>query len=140
VGENMILGFGRDANSEGEIGGIKLELFDISDFANPTSLDSIILDKDTYSELEYNHKALAYRYSDNLFAFPYHKYSNSKDYNYLGVFQVQNNLLKRYNPLSSSDNYSWESSRGLIFDMNGTTYISFFANGDIITEELKKGE
>jgi uncharacterized secreted protein with C-terminal beta-propeller domain len=142
VGENMILGFGRDASSNGEVQGIKIELFDISDFANPSSLDSIILHKNTQSELEYNHKALAYRYSDNLFAFPYYQrgdYGNDyKDYNYLGIFQIENDLLKKYTPISNSSNYSWSGSRGLIFDMNNTTYISFFTNDRVITQKLNK--
>jgi uncharacterized secreted protein with C-terminal beta-propeller domain len=132
VGEDKILGFGRDANTDGQVEGVKIELFDISDFANPTSLDSITLNRDTHSELEYNHKALAYRYSDNLFAFPYSQYGDS----YLGVYQVENNLLKQYTPINSSNGYSWSGSRGLIFDLNNKTYISFFSNDKIITEEL----
>ena len=144
VGDDKILGFGRDADSNGVTQGVKIELFDISDFANPTSLDSIVLNKNTYSEIEENHKALAYRYSDNLFAFPYHQwrdYQNEsrvefKNDNYLGVYQVENNLLKKYQPIKSSGKYSWGNSRGLIFDMNSTTYISFFTNDKVITTEL----
>ncbi len=134
VGEDKILGFGRDANSDGQVEGVKIELFDISDFANPISLDSIVLSRNTHSELEHNHKALAYRYSDNLFAFPYSQYGNY----YLGVYQIENDLLKKYTPINGSSGYnSWNGSRGLIFDLNNKTYISFFSNNKIITEEVK---
>lgn len=138
VGENKILGIGRDADSSGRTQGVKIELFDISDFANPSSLDTIILSQYTYSELEYNHKALAYRTSDNLFAFPYRERSDYQTYNYLGVYKVNDNKLSSYNPIHNPNDNSWGQHRGLIFDMNETTYISFFGNDSIITEELNE--
>jgi len=133
VGDNKILGVGEDANSEGRLQGLKLELFDISDLANPTSLDSIKYSKGTYSELIYNHKALAYRDSDNLFVFPY---SNSGS-NYLGIYQIKDNKINQYQPINGSNKY-WQESRGLIFDMNSTTFVSFFTDKGIITHKLNK--
>ena len=139
VGEDKLLGIGRDADAEGQLKGVKVELFDISDFANPTSLDSIIYAESTYSELEYNHKALAYRNSDNLFAFPYINYgnksSNHQSSNYLGVHQIKENDLVSYDAIQAP-NYNWGEARGLIFDMNETTYVSFFSGESIITKEL----
>ncbi len=141
IGENKLLGIGRDASSNGQVQGVKIELFDISDFAHPSSLDSIILARDTSSELENNHKALAYRESDHLFAFPYREQGDhTNDYktkNYLGVYQIKDDGLLTYQPIKSSVN-NWGESRGLIFDMNKTTYISFFANGEVVTEKLEE--
>jgi len=139
VGDDKILGVGEDADSEGRLQGLKLELFDISDLANPISLDSIKYPKDTESELLYNHKALAYRNSDNLFAFPYSVYGNHTSnytiYNYLGVYQIKNSKIDTY-PAIKSTNRDWGDSRGLIFDINGTTFVSFFTKSDIVTKEL----
>ncbi len=141
VGDNRLLGIGRDASSDGRVQGIKIELFDISDFANPSSLDSVILDRDTSSEIERNHKALAYRANDNLFAFPYYEngdYTNDyKTYNYLGVYQIKDNNIITYPRVKSSIS-NWGESRGLIFDIDNQTYISFFANGEVITEKLEE--
>ncbi len=134
VDENRLLGIGRDASSDGRLKGIKIELFDISDFANPSSLDSVVLDKSTSSEIERNHKALAYRATDNLFAFPYYENGN---YNYLGVYQIKDNQIITYPRVKSSIN-NWGESRGLIFDIDNQTYISFFANGEVITEKLEE--
>ena len=132
IGEDKLLGVGVDTNSEGRRLGVKIELFDISDFAHPSSLDSIVLEENSYSELENNHKALAYRASDNLFAFPYSKYNGN---NYLGIFQVKGDALKSYEAvLSQSSN--WGEHRGLIFDFNGTTYISFFSDENVLTKKL----
>jgi len=138
IGEDKLLGIGRDADSNGVAKGVKIELFDISDFANPSSLDSIVLSDNTYSELEYNHKALAYRTSDNLFAFPYRAYEGYNTYNYLGVYQIKNDGLVTYDAISNPYNDGWGEHRGLIFDMNETTYISFFSSDTVITEELNK--
>ena len=141
IGDNKLLGIGRDADSGGQVQGVKLELFDISDFAHPTSLDTIILNRDTSSQLEYNHKALAYRESDNLFAFPYQEYgdyhNDYKTYNYLGVYQVKDDELVSYKRIDSKTQ-TWNESRGLIFDMNNQTFISFFNNGEIVTEKLEE--
>jgi len=138
VGDDKILGIGEDADSEGRVQGLKLELFNISDLANPTSLDRVRY-SNTRSELLYNHKALAYRTSDNLFAFPYNVYTDyNREYrasNYLGIYQIKDDKIATYSAISSS-NSDWSDSRGLIFDINGTTFISFFTNSDIVTQDL----
>ena len=136
VGDDIIIGFGRDADASGRTKGVKIELVDVSDFASPVSLDSIILNDNTSSQLEYNHKALAYRYSDNLFAFAYTDYTNYTTQNFLGIYQLKDSQLISYTPLETTES-SWGEKRGLIFDINGTTYISFLGNQNIITTTLK---
>lgn len=136
VSDDLLLGIGRDADNEGRLKGVKIELFDISDFANPTSLQSITLAENTHSELEFNHKALAYRNSDKLFAFPYRSYENYQSSNALGVFQIQNNTLMSHDAVETSVNNGWGEHRGLIFDMNNTTYVSFFAGDSVTTKTL----
>ena len=143
IGNNLLLGVGRDTDILGRRKGVKIELFDVSDFDNPTSLSSIILPNAKYSQLEYNHKALAYRSSDNLFAFGYNesKYISNiyQSKNYLGIYQIKDNLLKSYEPLLNTNN-SWGDDRGLIFDLNNQTYVSFFHNDFIISKILTKKE
>ncbi len=141
VGEDRLLGIGRDADANGQLKGVKIELFDISDLENPTSLDSFSYGDRTTTELEYNHKALAYRRSDNLFALPYRVEGDYDDYakesSYLGVHQIIGDEIKSYKPITSDDS-NWGERRGLIFDMNGTTYISFFSNNNITTDKLEE--
>lgn len=143
IGDNKLLGIGQDTDSEGRRKGVKIELFDISDFENPSSLDSITLAKGTYSELENNHKALAYRSSDQLFAFPFSNYGNEvnnyQQSNHLGIYQIENNALKSYKGISDNST-NWGEHRGLIFDLNNTTYISFFADDSVITTTLTPKE
>jgi len=140
VSDDLLLGVGRDADSEGRLKGVKLELFDISDFANPTSLQSITLADNTHSELEFNHKALAYRNSDKLFAFPYRSYENYQSSNALGIFQIQNNALVSHEAISTTVTNGWGQHRGLIFDMNNTTYVSFFAGDSVTTKTLNQND
>ncbi len=135
VGEDYILGIGRDAKPNGQVLGLKMELFDISDFANPNSVDSYNFgSRFSYSEMENNHKALAYRGSDKLFAFAYSwgGYWESRIKS-LGIFQIVGDKINAYEPIKSPNsdlNYN-SFERGLIFDINQTTYIAYFANGQI---------
>ena len=135
IDNDKLLGIGQDADSEGNRKGVKIELFDISDFENPSSLDSITLGKNTHSEVEENHKALAYRASDHIFAFPFSSYEQDSNSNYLGVYQIENDSLKSYKEIQAN-NENWGEHRGLIFDLNNTTYISFFSDDSVITKKL----
>jgi len=143
IGNDKLLGIGQNTDNEGRRKGVKIELFDISDFENPSSLDSITLAEGTYSEVENNHKALAYRSSDYLFAFPFSNYGTKfNDYqqsNHLGIYQVDNNSLKSYAGLQENEQ-KWGEHRGLIFDLNNTTYISFFSDDTVITKKLTAKE
>jgi len=143
IGEDKLLGIGQDADEEGRRKGVKIELFDISDFENPSSLDSITLAKGTYAEVEFNHKALAYRSRDHLFAFPFSNYgtelNNYQHSNHLGIYQVTNNSLKSYETLNDNSQ-NWGEHRGLIFDLNATSYVSFFSDDTVITKTLTNKE
>ena len=140
IGEDRLLGIGQNTDSDGNRLGVKIELFDISDFKNPSSLDTILLPTNTSSELESNHKALAYRASDNLFAFPYSQYVHSVlgsfRQNGLGLYQVKDASLKSYEALENNSQ-NWGEHRGLIFDYNNITYVSFFSDDTVISKILK---
>lgn len=143
VDENLVLGIGRDATPDGQTTGLKIELFDISDFAHPKTLDSYTLTGNyTKSPLEWSHKALAYRNSDRLFAFPYSKYINNAKgvTDYLGVYQIADQKLEVYQPpIASHASAPYDASemqRGLLFDLEGETYIAFFDNGEISYQKL----
>lgn len=141
ISKNLILGFGRDATPDGQVAGLKLELFDVSDFAHPLSLDSYTLPGNyTQSEIEYNPKALAYRDSDKRFAFPY-RMNDGYRYgmgNYLGLFRIAGDTIKTYRPPMEGKKENYISyQRGLLFDMNGQTYVAFFSNGVITYRALQ---
>ena len=74
--ENHLLTIGRDATATGQQRGLQLQIFDVTDGANP-----IVKQKFTYtgseygsSEAEYDHKAFTYFADRNLLAFPYTSY------------------------------------------------------------------
>ena len=80
--ENHIIGFGKDAvegttkdpngiNSTAYYMGMKVALFDVTDFSNPKVMyEEKIGDRGTDSEILYNHKALLFSKEKNLLAFP----------------------------------------------------------------------
>ncbi|MBE1555779.1 beta-propeller domain-containing protein [Sporosarcina limicola] len=78
--ENHLIGFGYETvaqkNPQGgepiiTTQGMKVSLFDVTDFANPKEKDTeIIGGKGTYSQIQQNHKALFQHKGRNLFGFP----------------------------------------------------------------------
>lgn len=79
VGENQVLGFGRQTKIEDNPNGgdsfvrttgVKISLFNVADVANPIEQDSVVLGDAGYSELNYNHKALYWHPEQNLFGLP----------------------------------------------------------------------
>ena len=75
--ETHIIGIGQDVEIEdtkyGEIEvvkGVKVSLFDVSDFNNPKEIDSLIIGEKAYTDVQYNHKAVLFSKDKNLLAFP----------------------------------------------------------------------
>jgi len=139
VDENRLLTIGRDANSEGVQQGIMIELFDISDFANPKLADKVTIgDNSFYSQALTNHKAFIYRESDKLFGFDYNSW-NSYAMSYFGLYQVDGVTIKSIAKLSTTnESYTqcgW-SSRGIVFDYETSSYVAYFCNGTVATQLL----
>ncbi|MFT4977226.1 MAG: putative secreted protein with C-terminal beta-propeller domain, partial [Myxococcota bacterium] len=62
IGEDHILAIGMDGTDDGQITGLAVSLFDISDFSSPALLDKYTLDSDdwSYSQALYDHHAFTY--------------------------------------------------------------------------------
>lgn len=89
IDENTVLGIGRDTqemyvkNPDGtetvvgfQQGGIKLSLFDISDFANPTELHSLVVgSENAWSDALHNHKAIVVDRANGLIGFSLNDHS-----------------------------------------------------------------
>lgn len=137
VDENTLLSFGRDANSMGNQLGLQIQLFDISDFANPSLLDKVSVgDNYTYSELSYNPSMFIYRSSDKKFAIPYKSY-NCYEQNYMGVFDLNNSKINEYFTLQVDSHY-YSSLRGVIYDYNNSSYATMFATDKTLTKAILK--
>ncbi|MEI5907765.1 beta-propeller domain-containing protein [Bacillus spongiae] len=88
--EKHIIGFGHDTTliydeknpsvePRVQTGGMKISLFDITNFENPKEIATeIIGDTGTYSNLLYDHKALLHHKEKDLFAFPISVYLNKE--------------------------------------------------------------
>jgi uncharacterized secreted protein with C-terminal beta-propeller domain len=71
INNNLLLGIGREATEEGRQQGLKISLFDISDFENPREVDKYIVEGQwSYSEAEYEHKAVLFDDERNLLVIP----------------------------------------------------------------------
>jgi inhibitor of cysteine peptidase len=75
-GDHYLIGIGKDAkpSETGDFAwfqGLKISLFDVSDYSNPREIDSLILgDRGTESEVLYNHRAFLFDDERNILVIP----------------------------------------------------------------------
>lgn len=90
--ENHIIGFGYETRENGTrvtTEGLKMVMFDISDYTNPQVLFKVnIGDRYTSSELLYNHKALLYSKEKNIIAFPLKCYEKGKSNSKAVIYNI----------------------------------------------------
>lgn len=70
--DGYLLTIGRDASDEGQVGGLKLEIFDVRDPANLKSVKTAVLGDswNTWSEAQWDHKAFTYFPARGLLGIP----------------------------------------------------------------------
>jgi hypothetical protein len=75
--ENHILTIGRDATDDGQARGLQLQIFDVTNGANPIRKHLHTYTGDEYgsSEAQYDHKAFTYFADRQMLAFPYYAYN-----------------------------------------------------------------
>ncbi|MCX6075703.1 MAG: beta-propeller domain-containing protein [Campylobacterales bacterium] len=144
VDENRVLSIGRDANTiTGQALGLQLQLFDVTDFTNPLLVDKTTIGGSyTYSSAEYNHKAFVYRPSDLMFGLQYSNLETTGSTNNFGIFQMDGMSIKKVHTMSKAlvDYYWGDANRGLIFDLNSTTYGALFEGSNILSDTILNGE
>lgn len=144
VDDDRILAVGRDADAEGRQQGVQIQLFDISDFANPALADKITIgDSGTYSEAADNHKAFTWRSSDETFALPVGAWS-PVNFTYSDALQVYRldglaiDALGAVEPEATGEkSYSYSAeSRGVLFTLDGEDYAAYFNGNGFTAQKL----
>lgn len=107
--ENHLIGFGYDTEAIKEKGsseprivtkGMKISLFDVSDFHNPKEKDTEIVGGiGTYSPIQHDHKALFQHRDLNLYGFPVAIYEEIENLTY-GEFEAEGALVYEITPES----------------------------------------
>ena len=139
--DNYIIGVGYDATEQGRITGLKIALFNITDFANPTEISKYIIEH-AYSSANFDPHAFLFSKSKNLLVIPVEKYSYmdySSSFSGVYVFNItsQNGIVYRGNISHEPENY-----RGMIY------YYSYYnrgnevyaSKGDLITVTLNTAD
>lgn len=94
--ETHLIGFGYETKEDGTrvtTDGLKMVMFDISDFTNPQVLFKVKVgdSKYTYSQLLYNHKALLFSKEKNIIAFPLYSSSGTKTNSRAAIYEIDLN-------------------------------------------------
>ncbi|MFA5020395.1 MAG: beta-propeller domain-containing protein [Candidatus Pacearchaeota archaeon] len=94
--ENHIIGVGMEANEQGRTQGMKIALFDVSDFENPKEMSKYEVEGVwSYSPALYDHKAFLFDREKELLVLPISYSEEAGEYNYKqwqGVFVFDINL------------------------------------------------
>ena len=86
VGENLLLGVGREATETGRVTGAKVSLFDVSDPSDPRTLDSLVLEGGS-SEVEWDARAFLWWAPKQLAVVPINNWRS----NYYGALALRVN-------------------------------------------------
>lgn len=140
ISQDQLLSIGRDADASGRVGGLQIQLFDLSDFAHPQLRDKLLIgDRNTYSDAEYDHKAFIYRASDQSFGFPYRSFDGYGGYTeHFGLYRIEGEHIKALKLLTEENTvWNYGDTRGLIFDLNNLSYGVMFKGEQILSDTIE---
>lgn len=129
--EDHIIGIGMDTiENNGRVvnGGVKLSMFDVSDYSNPIELDKIIIGgRGSYTDISHDHKSLLFSKERNILSLPIYA-SNYDNTTYKHAFETQGafvfeidtdykfNLKGNISHLEDNHNYNNHVRRILFID------------------------
>ena len=124
--ETHIIGIGYDTKEDGTRitnNGMKMVMFDISDLSNPQVLFKIdIGEKNTTSEITYNHKSILYSKEKNIIAFPLLDYGIEQSNSRAAIYEIDlQNGFKLKGEITHLTNNYLENVERVIF-VNDTYY------------------
>ena len=159
IDENTVLGVGRqtkelitrDEFGNEEVvgfreGGIKLSLFDISDFTDPKELDSYILGGDsTWSDALYDHKAIMVNRDKNFIGICASSYESGKDTNGAYIFDISGENISLEGSIENTNvnNYMIDEGDENAFYFSRLCYVGdtyyYLDNGTVYAIQMTDG-
>lgn len=102
ISETLILGVGQDtkANQWGGVSqaGVKLSLFDVSDYKDPKEVATYVVDTDnSYTPIQNDHKAFLYVKKNNLVVIPVNEHYNTREpgMNFYVLELTENDIVEK---------------------------------------------
>ncbi|WP_432666294.1 beta-propeller domain-containing protein [Wukongibacter baidiensis] len=124
--EDHIIGIGMDTiEKDGRVinGGVKLSMFDVTDYSNPIELDKIIIGgRGSYTDISHDHKSLLFSKEKNILSLPIYV-SNYDNNTYKHTFETQGAFV-----FSIDEDYK--------FDLRGD--ISHLSNDDDYSKYIRR--
>lgn len=84
--DNHLLAIGRAGTDQGQIQGLKLSIFDVTNMASPKESHSFVMNDNAWSEAEWDHKAFTYFPAKKLLGIPVSGYSQDHSDDYMSGF------------------------------------------------------
>ncbi len=117
ISEDLLIGVGQDATDQGQILGMQVSLFDVSDLANPKRIDKYTI-KGGNSEAEWDHRAFLYWEPTDLVVLPLNTWwwdeGSEKDQGFTGAIglRVNEEGIEEIRRITQSDNdnpWDWQA-------------------------------
>lgn len=124
-GESYLIGVGRNADNDGRVNGLRINLFDVSDPQNPRLADAKILYGDCYALAGETHKAYYTDPANGIFGFPLYTFTRQtglENFNGFVLFGVENGKLsvaKEIDFIKESSNLNWDTEYYTDYAYNG---------------------
>lgn len=112
--ENLLIGFGYDADDQGRTKGLKLSFFDVSDPLNPKETHKMYFnDQSMESQALSNHKAFLFSKDHNMIGFPATSYNNNySSYNVISIDPNKGFSVKGELKNNQTENYkTWYNTQ-----------------------------
>jgi len=127
--ENTIIGIGQDATETGRTTGLKISLFDVSDFTNPKEIAKYVSDdRYTDSSAMYEHKAFLFSKEKELMVIPIYSYGwedergrSRDDYNGALVFKITKDEIELRDLINHAE--GWLGGKGYGPQVERSLYI-----------------
>ncbi len=125
IGNDLLLGIGKDATSNGQTQGVKVSLFNVSNIQNPSEQGSLIIgERGTHTALSHDSHAFSGIQQDEQYRFAFPISVTDSDYHWshsgLYLFEIKDSQLSQTGSMITNTNngeqihYNWNSRRGLI--------------------------
>jgi len=102
-GKERLIGVGMDGTDDGQITGVSVSLFDVSDFSDPSQVDRVSVDTEWgYSEANHDHHAITMH--KNLLTVPFQGYNDDWGYEQgLLVVDISKNAVNERTRITHTD-------------------------------------
>jgi uncharacterized secreted protein with C-terminal beta-propeller domain len=132
IDKNHLLSIGKDADKEGRVTGLQLQLFNISNLSKPFLQSKMKLgNRYSYSNALYESKSFVYSHNSKLLSIDY----SDIDFKGFKIFKIEDKIKFIQDIKKDKENYYYYHS-SILFNKNNKNYMGYINNENIKTTKI----